>query len=161
MKQDNSYFLLPSKLFVTSKPYDIITVLGSCVAVCLYDKHNKVAGMNHYMLPLWNGKELATPKYGNIATQKLIRKMIDFGAERKNLTAKIFGGAEVIHARHQMFQIGKKNVSIAHKILDEEGIPIIRSSTGMREGRKILFRTTTGEVFMKFVRRQNIEERVA
>jgi chemotaxis protein CheD len=157
-KLANSHFLFPSKLFVSTKPYDIVTVLGSCVAVCLYDVKRNIGGMNHYMLPLWNGKELASPKFGNIAINKLIRKMVDYGADQNDMVAKIFGGAEVIDAKHKLFQIGKKNIEVAHQVLNDEGIKILKESVGDKQGRKILFRTSTGEVFMRFVKRQSIVE---
>jgi len=48
------------------------------------------------MLPLWNGEGLASPKYGNIAIEKLIERMLYLGSRKANLQAKIFGGGEVI-----------------------------------------------------------------
>jgi chemotaxis protein CheD len=110
------------------------------------------------MLPLWNGKELPSPKFGNIAIEKLIQKMIDHGASKKDLIAKVFGGAEVIQATNGMFRIGQKNIDIAHQILAQEGIRIVGQSTGSRQGRKILFRTSTGEVLMKYVKRQHVSQ---
>ena len=64
------HYLYPSALFAERTPFLVDTILGSCVAVCLYDEHKKIGGINHYMLPLWNGDGLATPKFGNIAIEK-------------------------------------------------------------------------------------------
>ncbi|HEX2974864.1 MAG TPA: chemotaxis protein CheD, partial [Bacteroidales bacterium] len=58
-----SHFLYPSTLFVSREPVIVNTILGSCVAVCLYDTLLKYGGINHYMLPLWNGQGLASPKF--------------------------------------------------------------------------------------------------
>jgi chemotaxis protein CheD len=63
METNNSHFLYPAALFASSQPYVINTILGSCVAVCLWDPVYKVGGMAHYMLPLWNGEGLASPKW--------------------------------------------------------------------------------------------------
>ena len=68
-------FLAQSQIFSDTRPHRLSTVLGSCVAVCLWDQRLKFGGMNHYMLPMWNGAGLASPKYGNIAIPKLIEQM--------------------------------------------------------------------------------------
>lgn len=150
----NTYFLNPSKLFVTSEDYEVITILGSCVAIALYDHNRHIGGMNHYMLPLWNGRDLPSPKYGNIAIERLIRKMVDYGAAKTNIVAKVFGGAEVINNdSNALFHIGKSNVEMAFKMLDQEGIKVEGNSTGFRYGRKVFFYPRTGEVLMKYVNR--------
>lgn len=158
MNNNHSYFLNPSKIFVSTRACEVVTVLGSCVSVCLYDRIRQIGGINHYMLPLWNGKELPSPKFGNIAIEKLIQKMIDQGALKKDLVAKVFGGAEVIQATNGMFRIGHKNIDIAYQILRQEGIRVVADSTGSQQGRKIMFRTSTGEVLMKYVKRQNMSQ---
>lgn len=68
------------------------TLLGSCVSVCLWDQKRACRGMNHYMLPLWNGEGLATPRYGNIAIENLLEKDVSFGLQQKDLVAKVFEG---------------------------------------------------------------------
>src|SRR6056297_2647363 len=93
-----THFLYPSTLFASKTPYLVNTILGSCVAVCMYDPVLKIGGINHYMLPLWNGEGLASPKYGNIAIEKLLEKLKSFGSKKYNIKAKIFGGGEVIES---------------------------------------------------------------
>lgn len=149
-----SYHLYPAELFVHRSPHMISTILGSCVSVCIYDSVMKFGGMNHFMLPLWNGNGLASPKYGNIAIPKLIEKMEALGSYRNNLIAKIFGGGEVIEKMSVHFNIGERNISIARKMLEEYGIPIVGSSVGGPNGRKIEMCTLTGEVRMKLVKKQ-------
>lgn len=153
-----TYFLNPSKIFVSRQAYEVITVLGSCVSVCLFDTKQHIGGINHFMLPFWNGKDLPSPKFGSIAIEKLINKMIDTGANKRDLIAKVFGGSEVIQSTNNIFRIGQKNVEIAHQMLNKEGIPVISQSTGNHLGRKVLFRTSTGEVLMKFVKRQQLSK---
>jgi chemotaxis protein CheD len=145
-------YLYPAALLVMDKPSYVHTILGSCVSVCLYDKVKKFGGINHYMLSLWNGEGLPTPKYGNIAIEKLIEKMLLNGTKREHLVAKIFGGGEVIETTNQSFNIGKKNISIAFDMLNEQRIPIVAQSTGGSLGRKIIFNTNSGEVIHRFVK---------
>jgi chemotaxis protein CheD len=142
------HYLYPSTLFVDRNPHQVDTVLGSCVSVILYDKMEKLGGINHYMLPLWNGNGLATPKYGNIAIEKLITKMEQFGAKRTKLVAKVFGGSLLVS---EHLRVGEQNVLIARESLLNAGIPIVAENVGGSIGRKIVFNSYTGEVFMRFL----------
>ena len=126
-------------------------MLGSCVAVCLYDTQLKIGGINHYMLPLWNGTGLASPKYGNIAINKLIERMEKLGSNKANLVAKVFGGGNVLSSSNNTFSIGKRNAQLALDMLAEHKIPIIAQSLGGDHGRQILFNTHTNEVRQKYV----------
>ncbi|NDF59930.1 MAG: chemotaxis protein CheD, partial [Crocinitomicaceae bacterium] len=124
------------------------TVLGSCVAVCLFDQKLKIGGINHFMLPLWNGNGLASPKFGNIATEKLIEKMLKNGSSVKNLVAKVFGGANQMNSS---MNIGARNIEIAKEVLANHGISIIAENVGGNVGRKLKYHTGTGQVMMKFL----------
>ena len=76
-----SHYLYPGELFVHREPHVVSTVLGSCISVCLWDPERRLGGINHFLLPLWNGEGLPTPKYGNIAISRLIEKMEALGAQ--------------------------------------------------------------------------------
>jgi len=145
------HYLYPASLIIKREPYLINTLLGSCVAIILWDKVNNVAGMNHYMLPLWNGKGMPSPKYGNIAIEKLLQGMINKGAKKENIVAKVFGGGEVIDNMQQHFQIGQRNIELAFDKLKELEIKIIAKSTGGKLGRKIQLNTKNGEIKMKYI----------
>jgi chemotaxis protein CheD len=152
-----THFLYPGALFADARPHNISTILGSCVSICLYDPVLRIGGMNHYMLPLWNGQGLASPRYGNIAIERLLNKMYALGSNKVNLRAKIFGGGEVITTNIAQFHIGERNIKLAYEILDDEKIQIIGSSVGGQNGRKIIFNTFTGEVMQRLIERQLIQ----
>jgi chemotaxis protein CheD len=154
MEDNNVHFLYPAALFASKEPHLVTTILGSCVAVCLFDPVLRVGGINHYMLPLWNGQGLASPKYGNIAIEKLVDKMMSMGCNKNNIQAKVFGGGEVIETNITQFNIGARNIKLAHEVLDELKIPILGQSVGGKLGRKILYNTETGEVKQKFIQKQ-------
>ncbi|MBT1705066.1 chemotaxis protein CheD [Chryseosolibacter indicus] len=105
------------------------------------------------MLPVWKGEGLATAKFGNIAIDKLLEKMLLFGAEKKNIVAKVFGGADSL-GDNAIFEIGKRNIQLAEDLLSDYHIPIISSNVGGTVGRKILFHSGSGIVYMKFVNNQ-------
>lgn len=149
-----THFLYPSTLFFSREPHLVNTILGSCVAVCLYDPVNHTGGINHYMLPFWNGEGLASPKYGNIAIERLLDKMLSSGSKKNNLIAKVFGGAEVIDTQISQFHIGERNIEVAQRTLKELNIRISGQSLGGKNGRKIQFNTETGAVLQKIITRQ-------
>lgn len=149
-----THYLYPSALFADAEPHLVDTILGSCVAVCLFDTKKKIGGINHYMLPLWNGNGLASPKYGNIAIEKLIEQLTSFGSKKEDIQAKIFGGGEVVETATNMFRIGERNIETAEKLLRENKIKITGRSVGGKKGRKIRFNTHTGVVLMKFIEKQ-------
>ncbi|MBQ1698253.1 MAG: chemotaxis protein CheD [Bacteroidales bacterium] len=146
------HFLYPSTMFASAQPAEVTTILGSCVAVCLWDRYLGIGGINHYMLPTWNGMELASPKYGNIAIERLTEKMFQLGCKKNNLVAKVFGGGEVISVSSSTMHIGERNVMVAEEMLLERNIPIIGRSTGGKNGRKIIFNTHTGEVLQCYIK---------
>ena len=150
-----THFLYPAALFAEQEPHMVDTILGSCVAVCLYDPKRKIGGINHYMLPFWNGNGLASPKYGNIAIQKLIEKMLSYGSKPADLQAKVFGGGEVVETQSNLFKIGERNIEIAMQTLKEHRIKITGQSVGGKNGRKIRFNTETGVVLMKLIQKTN------
>ena len=150
-----SHYLYPCMVFAHRQEHQVATVLGSCVAVCLRDPAVDVGGINHYMLPLWNGDGLATPKYGNIAMEKLIQALLDRGCAQARLVAKIFGGANVIGHGPGAFSVGERNIALAEDLLAQEGIPILAADVGGNLGRKILFNTRTGGVLVSKLQRND------
>lgn len=148
-----NHYLLPSTLFASDQEACITTVLGSCVAVCLWDPVLRTGGMNHFMLPLWNGQGLPSPKYGNIAIDKLLERMKTMGSQPSMLHAKVFGGGEILVTQNDQFHIGKRNIELAKTQLRELGIQIKASSLGGTLGRKIKFNTHNGEVRQQYIQK--------
>lgn len=157
MEELKTHFLYPSALYADTNTVLVNTILGSCVAVCLYDPYLQIGGINHYMLPLWNGQGLASPKYGNIAIEKLIDKMESLGSKKSHMVAKVFGGANIFESKLEQFQIGERNIAIAHQALTDLRIKVVSSSTGGNLGRKIQFLTSTGEVRQKMIEKKSQE----
>ncbi|MEM1407544.1 MAG: chemotaxis protein CheD [Bacteroidota bacterium] len=148
--QTKRHFLLPSTLYATKLSHDITTVLGSCVAVCLYDEKLLFGGMNHFMLPVWNDEGLATAKYGNIAIPRLIERMLSLGSDKKNIVAKVFGGSNSL-MENNIYEVGKRNIQIAFELLQRYEIPVLKSDIGGKHGRKIMMNTATNRIYLKYV----------
>ena len=153
----SAHFLFPGTLFAPRSPHKVSTILGTCVAVCLWDPVLCVGGMNHFLLPYWNGDGLASPKYGNIAIGKLLDRMVALGSNPAHLKAKLFGGKNDGELDQSIWKVGRRNVILAEEIMKEMKIPIVSSSLGGPLGRKIIFNTFNGEVMMKYIRTLNRE----
>lgn len=138
------YFLQPGYIFVPDQSISISTVIGSGVSVCIYDKKNRIGGMNHFQLPYMAAKGKTTALYGNVATIALIKMMLAHESQRKHLEAQIFGGA--YNPKKNDKDIGRENIEIAQKILLKSKISIISRDVGGEKGRKVVFNTDTNEI---------------
>jgi chemotaxis protein CheD len=138
------YFLRPGYIYMPDKPTAISAVVGSGVAVCVYDKKNKVGGMNLYKLPANHKDQDPIPIYGNIATRALVTLLIKRGSRRRHLRCQIFGGA--FNSEISNRDIGKENIAMARQVLGRMGITIVSEDVGGTLGRKIVFNTLTSDV---------------
>lgn len=133
------------------------TVLGSCVAVCLFDPRARVGGMNHYLLPQDRRESSGDVKYGTYAMELLINGLLKAGAERAGLVAKIFGGAKMFD---NLTDIGAANAAFGLAFLDRENIPILARDLGGVSARRVQFRPAWGTARMLTVPRTEVEEKL-
>ncbi len=142
------HFLVPCTIFSHREAHLVTTLLGSCVAVCLWDPRLAQGGINHFMLPLWNGEGLATPKYGNIAIANLLERMMRMGSRPEDLVAKVFGGGKVLEGAVEVFNMGERNIAVSLNILARQGIPVVAMDVGGERSRKIVYNTASGRVHL-------------
>jgi len=143
-------FIHAGQLHAAMIPTEIVTILGSCVAVCLWDPILRAGGMNHYLLPIpFSTYEISSNamKFGETSIRKLIEKVVDVGCKKSRLAAKVFGGASVT----QEFQHGpgSQNISVALRCLEAEGIPVLATDAGGKAGRKLIYHTDTGIAWVR------------
>lgn len=130
--------------------------LGSCVGLMLYDEVNRVGGLAHIMLPNSNQRTNSVAnraKFADTAVIELIEKLIDQGASKNRLRAKIAGGAEMFSfsKSDSKASIGNRNVEAVKKFLKNEGIGIVGEDTGKDYGRTVELETATGKVKIKTI----------
>lgn len=145
-------YLYAGQLFVSARPARITTILGSCLAMGVWDPVSGVGGMNHYMLPQDVGMNCSTPRYARTAIQELFAQLIAAGANLTRAQAKIFGGACVM-ASFQAggMDLGTRNTTVAREYLDSARIPVVFEDVGGTRGRKVVFRTDTGTALVRKV----------
>lgn len=140
-------FLHPGEIAFSSTESRIITILGSCIAVCIYDNKLKTGGMCHYYLPRSNDNISTSNKYGINAIPNLLKKFKVNGSNPSDLVAKIVGGAHVLDSIPKNKNvIGPDNIKIAEELLEKFGIKIEAKSTGGYKGKKIRLYSDSGKV---------------
>jgi len=159
--------ILPGEFYVTVKNERILTVLGSCIAVCVRDIKTGVGGMNHFMLPLISQERLneesytiigTATRYGNFAMEHLINTILKNGGRRGFLEVKVFGGGRVMNA---MTDVGKKNIDFIFRYLDSEGLRVVAKDVGDIHARKVLYYPATGRARVRKILDNNVERIVS
>jgi chemotaxis protein CheD len=142
---------LPGEFYVTQEQEMITTVLGSCVAACIFDPTTGFGGMNHFMLPgdPSGGEDDLSARYGLFAMESLINEILKCGCAKQNLRVKLFGGGQIIE---NMSDVGKKNVHFAKTFVYAEGLELVGSDVGLIYPRKVNFFPATGKVMVKRLR---------
>jgi len=145
-----SVYLFPGQIYTSAEPSMVTTILGSCVAVCLWDSQVSLAGINHFLLPSNPLRGSVDARYGNTAMERLLEAMLERGASTRRLIAKIVGGACVLDGfSNGRRSIGEQNVLLAREFLHEIDITVAADQTGGRRGRKLLFHTGNGSAYVK------------
>lgn len=147
-----SMYVHPGQICVSGEAGGMITILGSCVAVCLHDPKLRVGGLNHFLLPHPPGEGEAAGRYGPTAVGQLLEEIQSLGASRQRLVAQIVGGASVLAAfgAHQQ-HLGLKNVTAARDALAVHRIPVSGMDVGGTRGRKLVFSPRDGSVFIQLI----------
>ena len=137
--------VLPGEFFVDSDDVVIMTTLGSCIAACLWDRTARVGGMNHFMLP---DGEASSGRYGSYAMELLINEMLERGATRSSMEAKVFGGGQVIAGMDTM-NVGERNTRFVLDYLKTERIPVVSKDVLEIYPRKVCFLPASGKAMVK------------
>jgi chemotaxis protein CheD len=139
--------VLPGEYFVSSEDLVIMTVLGSCIAACIWDGRARVGGMNHFMLPDGDASD-GSGRYGSFAMELLINEMLKLGARRETMQAKVFGGAQVM-AGFTSMNVGERNTKFVMEYLGTERIPVVSQDVLDIHPRKVCFFPVTGKALVK------------
>lgn len=145
--------VIQGQFHVSDDPNDrLSTVLGSCIACCMFDPEARIGGMNHFLLAQQTKDSGVDVKFGSYAMEMLINSLLKGGAQKSQLRAKLFGGATITNA---LRGIGEKNAQFAKSFLIRENIPIQSESLGGTNARRIHFWPTLGNVKLLMVPRSD------
>lgn len=130
----------------------LATLLGSCVAVCLFDPQARVGGLNHFMLPSMRrsaNDDVDSLLSGAYAMEALLNALLQRGAKKARLQAKAFGGGTIINTAGPAMSIGLRNAEFTKEWLAREGIPLLASDFLGPWSRKVLFLPASGDAFCR------------
>lgn len=142
-------FLLPGQLFASRQPTTVTTILGSCVAVCLWSPSTGIGGMNHYLLPEGSSAEANRLRYGNNANPALLNELLTLGCDLRDLQGKIFGGASTMAGVDPATSLGKRNLELALEFLRANRVPLVGKHVSEKRGCKLTFQTNNGVTLLK------------
>lgn len=128
----------------------IATLLGSCVAVCLFDPKLRIGGMNHFLLPSRGGAAATDTDIilnGDYSMEVLVNGLLNKGARKDRLVAKAFGGGTIVTSIRMA--IGERNSEFAREWLAREGIPLMASDFNGPWSRKVVFVPTSGDAYCR------------
>lgn len=153
--QTHAFRLLPADYRVSDQPIALVTLLGSCVAACIYDPAIGVGGMNHFMLPDSQPTSMAargdgSARYGAHAMELLINDLLKRGARRSRLQAKVFGGGNVLRG-FTSDPIGTRNARFVLDYLQAEAIPVLAKDLGDVHPRKVCFFVQSGRALVRLL----------
>jgi chemotaxis protein methyltransferase CheR len=133
-------------VFVSKDGVRVRTLVGSCIAVCMYDPIAGVGGMNHFMLP--HGDREGNPaRFGSVAMELLVDGLLQNGAQRDRLRAKVFGASHVLAGSYQ--DIPGINIAFIRKYMKAAELPILAEKLGQNRALQIVFETDTGRAFAR------------
>jgi chemotaxis receptor (MCP) glutamine deamidase CheD len=147
--KDNEITIYIGGIHASGRPQLVKTLLGSCIAVCLFDPVTATGGMNHFMLPRGVASDGESSRFGVHAMDCLIGAMMKLGADRRRFVAKVFGGAHVLNVTETANGVPQQNVEFIREFLQNEGFPILSADVGGYHPRHVHFYTTTGRAFIK------------
>jgi len=149
--------VMQGQALVSGEPgAEMSTVLGSCVALCLFDPEARLGGMNHFLLaepPSTAAGGAVDEYYGTYLMELLVNQMLTRGARKARLRAHLYGGANV---NRNMMRIGSANADFARGFVQREGIELVRADLGGVNARRVDFRPASG-----MVRCRTVEDRYA
>lgn len=142
------HYLIPGKIFAAAQPFAISTIVGSGIALCLWDSAHRIGGANHFMLPEGPEDSENATRYANVANPALLQRVLDLGADRKNLEARIFGGSlPSVTFGNGGDRLGDRNVQVTTHFLNMSGIRLVQTEVGGTRGRKLVFHTDDGHAW--------------
>jgi chemotaxis receptor (MCP) glutamine deamidase CheD len=138
----------------SAEPTVISTLLGSCVAVCLWDAQVGVGGMNHFLLPepgAGTSLDDEPTRFGAHAMDRLIGEMLKLGAAPSRFVVKVFGGASVLDMPGVSVNVPHANIEFVRSYLAREGLTVAATSVGGTLPRQVRFHTDSGRVLVRRV----------
>jgi len=154
-------YLKPGEIYFARDPVKIVTILGSCVSVIMYNQARRIGSICHAVMPSLKSAPADkllmgdTFKFVDSSMDWMLCRFDEAGIKCNNIEVKLFGGAGISypHKESGSIAVGRKNIEAAMEIIENKGLELKAWNVGGSEGRKLVFCTETGEVFTRYVGR--------
>lgn len=143
-------FLRSGQVYISRNPVKVTTILGSCLSVTMFNRMHSLGAICHALLP--NDKGKGNYKYVDSSVKRMVREFVKYGIKPEEIEVKLFGGSELVfpeETNSPFIAVGKQNIFSAREIAELLNLKIEVSDVGGNQGRKIIFFTHTGEVYLK------------
>ncbi len=149
-------YLNPGELVICEQPTEVVTVLGSCVAVVFFARRQRLGAICHAMLPYHKGEDINEFKYVDRSVGYMLEEFRRRRVARSEIVVKLFGGADMFEPGKASTSgtVGRQNIAAARNLLEGQGLTISASDVGGGSGRKIVFCSRTGDVYLKRMKGQ-------
>ena len=150
-------FLLPGELFTGRQTTMVETLLGSCVAVTMYSSRCGVGAVCHGMLPACPSVQPCRSgcpdgtRYVDCSIRRMLTWFTTQGILHSEIEVKIFGGSDmfpVSTGESKRPGVGRQNIAMPLQVLEQDGLAPVATDLGDHRGRKIYFKTDTGEGYL-------------
>ncbi len=138
------YMVQPGFVCLPAQPTRLGIVVGSGVALTIYDARRRRGGAGHYLRPTREAGR-STPVYAAPAVVALVNLFLETGSRPPELEAFLYGGASNPDAPGYDPRQSRRNVELGRELLAKLRVPLAGEDVGGRRGRKIVFNTATGE----------------
>jgi len=150
---DVTRYLLPGE-WTTGGPGDVMsTLLGSCVAMVLWEPRMRLGAMCHFVLPTGVPGGMAHPdgRFANVAFMSMQRELSRRGVTLQRCTLRIYGGANTYETGPgDVVDIGRRNIRRARALADEAGLGVVEEHTGGLGWWRLRVDFATGEAQCQF-----------
>jgi chemotaxis protein CheD len=148
-------FLKPGEIFISRKPAVVSTILGSCIAITIFNERLKIGGICHALLP--RSPSLHDDdycRYVDSSITYMLKKLEAMGIQKHEMEIKLLGGADVLDITDvTRLSVGRQNIEKALEMMNNEKLALTLSDVGGTTGRSIRFYTHTGTVLLKRIQR--------
>ncbi len=146
--------LKPGELYAAETPTLVSTVLGSCVSVTMFSHQLRLGAICHAVLPRDTGREPGELfRYVDRSVEAMLAHFNRYGIHADGIEVKLFGGSDMLAAQNNRLRgIGQQNIEVALQLLAKNLLTLNANDLGGTQGRKLFFKTHTGEVFLKKLR---------
>lgn len=148
--QLDKIYLKPGELIIMDEPMIVTTVLGSCISVTMFHPQTGTAAICHAMMP--HGRGSASFKYVDTSINHMVKYFFHREVQSEEIQVKLFGGADMfktVDSVTRNLSVGRQNIAVATNCLKAYGMVPTASDLGGRKGRKLVFKTDCGIVFIK------------